>query len=78
MDYACFLIEMIEYFIEETYSYKDDRNNPSISECPEIIDFEHWQSFSIVTQEVDYFGDGSKEEWPNAFEKLSLFYYNEF
>jgi hypothetical protein len=53
--------ERIEDFIREIYSYKEDRNNPPISECPKVVDLKHWNSFNIVSQDVNYFGYGMKK-----------------
>jgi hypothetical protein len=60
------------------FEFKEDKSDSPMLIYPRIIVGDHWKSFSIVVEDINYFGCGSQENWVKSFEKLDNEYYSEF
>jgi hypothetical protein len=59
------------------FIYRADKEDPPISTCLKIIDFNHRKSFSILVENINWYGYRNKESWFHIVEKFSeIFYWN--
>jgi hypothetical protein len=56
------ILKTIKYEIQRTKILQNVvKEDPPIPSCLKIIDFEHWQSFSIVVESINWHGYCNKE-----------------
>jgi hypothetical protein len=60
------IIEPIKYQLrEELLAYKESDDDPKLPVVSKVPIFEECKSFSIVVENINYFGFGSESQWLN-------------